>query len=143
MELIAMNSEFICYDKLKIKNPAYCNNDESIYDKTTAFEGFINDYKFNNVQQKNFDNIQDILGKYNAFLIYIHACDRKVFNRPHKKYYNRPVFVAYNSDKTVIWYKYEGLNDGSEQNYLYICGEKCKTTHVLRKYTNILDKLAK
>ena len=105
-------------EKVKVKNPTH---DAPLF----SYAGPIEDYNFGR-QQKNYDDIQNILEPYNKKLTYIYVGRFMGDRRP------KTVFLAHNEDKSVWWRKYESNAEGSGQNYIYFGnGDIVKTTRFL------------
>ena len=118
---------------VKIRNPA----DESTeLEEAVVYEGGIEKYIFNTVQENNLKKIQEIICGFFPKLTTISAVSFNGYRHYLRVETDKPIrltkFVAWNEDKSVVWYKYEGTTAGGGQNYIYLAGKKMKLTNFLK-----------
>ena len=115
-----MNDKYIrISENVRIINP-YNNNDVSQY------FGDVNDYDFEK-QKNNYEQLSKIFNNHQIIFSTIWAgkfknCDNRVCSR----------FVVMSTCGRVFWRKYCGMSEGSGQNFIYINGNKYKTTKILK-----------
>lgn len=113
--------------KTKVINPTH---DAPLF----QYAGPIENYHFAH-QQKNYENIQNILEPYNKKLTQIYVGS---FMGERRK---KTVFLAHNEDKSIWWRKYEGKAEGSGQNWIYKDDVRIKTMDFMDNPENYLGVL--
>ena len=108
------------------------------YSDVSNFEGDINliDLK---TQKKNYDMIQSKLSQFNNDDFLLNYIWHAQFTRCNKIITH---FVATSNNKKIFWRKYEGQSEGSGNNFIYINGNKYKTTDfICWNHQTFIDKL--
>ena len=116
----------IIYNQLKIKNPTNRPN-------TNIYSGDINNYQFNTHHAAQLQQIQQTL-PYELKLKNIYV---STFIRENNTTFLE--FVACSDGNRFIWRKYDcPTSVGASQNWVYLLGNRYKTTTWLNDYNNLL-----
>jgi hypothetical protein len=128
-----MTEKWIHFQNLKIQNPAF--------EAEIVYNGNIDNYDFKH-QTTNYLILKDVLAKYNITLSNIIVGTYKA--ECHTSLYLTK-FIAYNDDKNVIWYKYEGKRSGGGNNHLILLKNgdklKIKVTDIVNNVDNTHEKI--
>ena len=112
-------------DKVKVINPCF-NCDVNHYD------GDLTNFDFPN-HNLTFQRLNEILQEYNVTFSYIWYGE---FTNANNRIYNR--FLLKSECGRVFWRKYSTMSPGSNQNLLYVDGNKFQTMKVF-KNTNLIS----
>lgn len=124
-----MNDKYIrISENVKIINP-YNNNDVSQY------FGDVNDYDFEK-QKNNYEQLSKIFNNHQIIFSTIWAGK---FKNCYERICSR--FVVMSVCGRVFWRKYCGMSEGSGQNFIYIDGNKYKTTKILKMNQDELNNI--